>query len=181
MMKNRKLIVVISVEGNKSYTEVNFFNGIVNWKHGLDLISFGLHKSAREKTKQKNNYKISTKLEQQIMNHENIIIFFIGDGDVQKDIPSMKTAEKEATLTIDDLNYNKATITYVYDLFPADKKFEEEIKFWPVKEESNVRSFNDFCDNKGMYNDNNELNIAKLLEYFQETVYDEIFREIFED
>lgn len=85
-----KKVLIISLEGIESNTEINFFNGLSHW-----LTNMKLKSNAVGKVSSQTNKKALFTKRIKILFHRDpklleFNVFFIGDSDVSKDIESME-------------------------------------------------------------------------------------------
>ena len=97
-------ILILSVEGIESNTEVNFFNGL---SHHLKKSKLKIYAIGKQSDTTKSKNRIIRSIKSALLRNPNISydhIFFIGDGDVPTDFPSMNRAVETAIEVLIDIN-----------------------------------------------------------------------------
>lgn len=182
---NKKIgILFLIPEGQESYTEVNFFEGIA--KHtgfDIDIKAIGLAKAVKTRVIARNDYKLVTEFKKWLSidsNNDMIMCFYMADGEVEKDIPAIEktyvdTKEKLIKLLEGcNLEYWVSAM-----IIPEDKKFEDVIRFALNKSDSYKTGFIDFCKEKSF--DYTTIDgWQEIVNYFKDTEYKDIFNAIFE-
>ena len=181
--KNKIEIIIISLEGKESCTELNFYEGMNNWIHDHDYIN-NIHAKAIGKcgqsTNDENKFKnivnaLLRELSTLLIN--NVCeIFFIGDGDKKDQIPAMEKAKKIFKNKINDL-YSKNTFKLHEKILLAENGFEEmlEIKNMKnTKKNSNKRLFNNIV-NKKNWDIDEKIDWYQIYNFFKNTSYEILF------
>lgn len=171
-MKNSNILIFF-IEGDASYTEVNFFNGVKN--AGYNIKSKGMMKAVKTSAVQRNLDSARDFLDKHAQNKENVICFFFSDGDAQKDMKAIESTQKDL---LDFISQNYKYIKLIKPVILNGKKFEEEIGFtFPTKSGSYRNGFNDFCKNKG-FNPMPDSGWEPVFDFFKKTAYKELFEEL---
>lgn len=167
-------ILIISLEGIESNTEVNFFQGLNDWlRNSNNIVVKAIGKLSESSNKQKNyEAKIKTILnfDDDFINYE---VFFIGDSDTSSDIDSMKRgAQKFKEIWIENGGVEKKLDMEI--IYPGNKKgFDQLLEMIcpsfispnkkGIKRITNKRLFNDFAEEAG-WTSGDKLDIEKIEE-----------------
>ena len=186
-----KHIIIISLEGLESNSEINFFNGLAchfNDSLIIKTIALGKTKDQRDKIELKKKM-IKKRLFEELSKEKENIIFFIGDGDKREHIDSM---ERTMEIIKDLINDNNTfCVQYPCDdiLTIKNGNFESLInsivtgvkfKHKETTTGSNWHLFNIIINNTkccDKLTNNNKLKKC-LKELFKNTEWKEIFDEI---
>lgn len=172
-------IFVLILEGDKSCTEFNFFNGMNHHTENVVVIPVGFHKAVKKSPQELNKRKLID----QVLNYidEGSKLHFIADGDKEVAIPAIFQTHEDLKEVIDEFvdDYDMSII-YNDLIIYKNKKFEQVIGFKNAKDCSNVTLFNNFLEEKDMLV-NGEVDIEKITKYFENTEIAELINNIFKN
>ena len=179
-------ILILSVEGDISNTEINFYNGL-NYHVDNKVIAKPIGKcSDSSKRKKQIEWSIRQILKEETFNNDQDVVevFFIGDKDKPQDIESMERSISVASNII-----NKIFPSYKINsqlICNENQNFEQSFlkikgsKFKSHKVGTNVSLFKNFALSANWFT-NNDLNKEKIINDLTETnnqhkiIFDKIF------
>lgn len=194
-MSKKHLILILSVEGDHSNTEINWLNGLVNCSDRSDkeFMVHAIGKLSRESKKsriEEHRHKVRN-IFQDIHSfdiYSEVDILYVGDLDHDMHVDSMIYSSEIATKEIVEL-FSNCKISFIKGIIcDHGKKFEDMIFHKLSQEEiNNIKWINKIKSNtfkklfsewlstcKLSYNNWDDL-VLKLQEYFKDTKYIEIF------
>lgn len=198
-MNSGKPILILIPEGYVSATEVNFFNGIDCYTGVSDkvIVPIGLHKISSKKSSEpdkkkeaqsQNESKIYPQVSKLMRKYKDIQCFGLIDGDDPTSEEAAKHAYKLAVEQVTEIAEDNGVKVEFHDLIiPENKTFNDEINYKAnkhkkeIKNQSNVDSFNNFCEQAEV--DIDTMTIAgwqKFLGHFNPTVYKGLMAAIYE-
>ena len=151
---SKKTIIIFSVEGQNSNTEVLFYEGLKLWitesNVDLQVYAIGMSKES-EKRKKRIIKSVQLAVTNNAANIDNPHIFFIGDGDVEDNFEAMQRAADYAIEFL-DVFYSEANIVpeVIKDI---PHSFEESLArvdnsiFVAYKTFTNHKLFQNFVEN----------------------------------
>ena len=187
---NKMEIIIFSLEGEKSNTELNFFTGMndflendhkwINeiYAYGFDPTNRKKH-NGKEKIKNKlKNDLLKMKMDKKIENNINIMIFFIGDGDVEETIDAMEHSKEILINEINDYYPNNKFFKIENKILFAKNGFEKLLKIRHMKctkKRGNVHLFKNIAEEKKWYADDVKIDWNKVYNFFKNTNYEVLF------
>ena len=156
-------IIIFSVEGDKSYTEQHFFEGMNDFVenyhkfiHKINVHPIGPASRKKSNSVEKVKDKLSNALEKmkmdlKIKNNNTIMFFFVGDGDVEEAKDAMEHSKEILINEINDYYPNNKFIKIENKILFAKNGFEKLLKIRHMKgtkKRGNVNLFKNIAEEK---------------------------------
>ena len=183
-------IIIFSVEGDKSYTEQHFFEGMNDFVenyhkfiHKINVHPIGPASRKKSNSVEKVKDKLSNALEKmkmdlKIKNNNTIMFFFVGDGDVEEAKDAMEHSKEILINEINDYYPNNKFIKIENKILFAKNGFENLLKISKTKitkKADNYYLFNNIAEKKQWYT-NGKIDWDKIYKFFKDTNYEVLFR-----
>ena len=161
-------VLIFSLEGSISNTEVNFFKGFDHWLENTKITIYAIGKQGAGEAKQKSMAGRVKMALRKSSYTEYKHVFFIGDGDKKEAILPMERSMQTAIEVFKKINGDEAIILKEV-LFDEDKSFDGMLSkmthpdFFPSnrKKGPNQNLFNMYAKEFGWITDG-KLNIDKM-------------------